>query len=60
MAIKIINRKKLDEELIKLVNQEVLMLKWIQHPNIVRLYEIREYKELLFVIMEYARGGEVN
>lgn len=34
-------------------------MKLLKHPHIIRLYEVMETEKLLFLIMEYASGGEV-
>ena len=34
-------------------------MKLIRHPNIIQLYEIIETQKLLYLIMEYASGGEL-
>ena len=39
--------------------REIKILKEIDHPNFVKLYEIIENKERIYLIMEYASGGEL-
>lgn len=39
--------------------REIHILKLVRHPNIVHLYEIIETSRQLFLIMEYAPGGEL-
>jgi serine/threonine protein kinase len=39
--------------------REVKIMKMLNHPNIVRLYEVIDTEKELFLIMEYASGGEV-
>ena len=39
--------------------REMRILKTLNHPNIVRLYEVIDTEKELFLIMEYASGGEV-
>jgi len=39
--------------------REIHILKIVRHPNIVQLYEIIETSKQLFLIMEYACGGEL-
>ena len=41
------------------VAREIHILKLIRHPNIIQLYEIIETSKQLYLIMEYASGGEL-
>mmetsp|Transcript_4166 Transcript_4166/g.6198 ORF Transcript_4166/g.6198 Transcript_4166/m.6198 type:complete len:251 (+) Transcript_4166:28-780(+) len=38
---------------------EVKILKNLDHPNIIKLYEIWEWKEVCFLVLEYCEGGEL-
>ena len=60
VAVKIIRKRKLDESALKLIRREIYVMKMLEHPNIIRLYEVLETKRVLFLIMEYASGGEVQ
>jgi 5'-AMP-activated protein kinase, catalytic alpha subunit len=57
--------KILEKDMIKDVNdvdrvaREIQILKMIRHPNIIQLYEIIETPKQLYLIMEYASGGEL-
>lgn len=59
VAIKIINKTKLDEDTLRMIQREVRIMKLLNHPHIIRLYEVIETTRMLFLIMEYAEGGEV-
>jgi len=37
-------------------NREVDILKRVQHPNIVKLYEVFQADDLLLLVMEYIKG----
>ena len=41
------------------VSREIKILKLIRHPHIIQLYEIIETPKQLYLIMEYASGGEL-
>jgi calcium-dependent protein kinase len=59
-AIKIINKFKLqsDESRKKVIN-EVLILRKLDHPHIVKIYEFYEDEFNLYVVMELCKGGEL-
>lgn len=59
VAIKIIEKAKLDEYSLKNMNRETNIMKQIDHPHIIHLYEIIETKKELNIVLEYAAGGEV-
>uniref|UniRef100_A0A8C5F6K1 non-specific serine/threonine protein kinase n=1 Tax=Gadus morhua TaxID=8049 RepID=A0A8C5F6K1_GADMO len=42
-----------------LLFREVRIMKTLNHPNIVQLFEVIETEKTLYLIMEYASGGEV-
>lgn len=42
-----------------MVYREISIMKLLRHPNIIRLYEVVDTEKVLFLIMEYASGGEV-
>ena len=41
------------------VDREIKILQEVRHPNIIRLYEKREDETAIYLIMEYAEGGEL-
>ena len=60
MAIKILEKEKIkDSGDVERVTREIHILKIVRHPNVVQLYEIIETKSELYLMMEYARGGEL-
>ena len=59
VAIKIMNKKKMDTSDIELMRTEIEILKICQHPNIIRLYDIFENIDYIYIIMEYCPGGDL-
>jgi MAP/microtubule affinity-regulating kinase len=60
VAIKIIDKTKLpDEYSMKNIHREAQILRILDHPNIVKLFEVMETKKNLFLILEYASKGEL-
>ena len=59
VAIKIMNKKKMDSSDIELMRTEIEILKICQHPNIIRLYDIFENVDYIYIIMEYCPGGDL-
>ena len=59
MAIKILDKTKLDQKTQRLLSREILTMERLHHPNIIRLYEVVETLAKLHIVMEYAGGGEL-
>lgn len=56
-AIKIVRKGKCDMQ--KMLFGELDLLKTLDHPNIIKLFEIYDHKEFLYVVTEYCDGGEL-
>lgn len=60
MAIKILEKNKItDVNDVERVAREIHILKIVNHPNIIQLYEIIETPTRLFLIMEHCCNGEL-
>ena len=59
VAIKIMNKNKMNSSDIELVRTEIEILKICQHPNIIRLYDIFENIDYIYIIMEYCSGRDL-
>ena len=59
VAIKILDKTKLDQKTQRLLSREISSMERLHHPNIIRLYEVIETLAKLHIIMEYATGGEL-
>ncbi|XP_078675687.1 MAP/microtubule affinity-regulating kinase 3-like isoform X22 [Branchiostoma floridae x Branchiostoma belcheri] len=59
VAIKIIDKTQLNPSSLQKLFREVRIMKMLNHPNIVKLFEVIETEKTLYLVMEYASGGEV-
>ncbi|XP_028967601.1 serine/threonine-protein kinase MARK2 [Galendromus occidentalis] len=59
VAIKIIDKTQLNHSSLQKLFREVRIMKMLSHPNIVKLYQVIETEKTLYLVMEYAAGGEV-
>ncbi|XP_043190689.1 MAP/microtubule affinity-regulating kinase 3-like isoform X13 [Amphibalanus amphitrite] len=59
VAIKIIDKTQMNPGSLQKLFREVRIMKMLDHPNIVKLYQVIETKKTLYLVMEYASGGEV-
>jgi serine/threonine protein kinase len=59
VAIKIVDKRRLDSENLAKVHREIQVLKMIKHPHIIKLYQVMETKNMLYLVTEYAPNGEI-
>lgn len=60
VAVKILEKERIvDVADVERVAREIHILKLVQHPHIIQLYEIIETPRQLYLIMEYCSGGEL-
>lgn len=50
-AVKVIEKKALAED-IKLLRREIQIMKQVQHPNVLKLNEIYEDSQKVYIVME--------
>lgn len=41
------------------IDREIIMLKLLDHPNIMRIYDVFEGEQELYLVLEYVEGGEL-
>lgn len=58
VAIKIIDKTQLSPSSRQKLFREVRIMKMLDHPNIVKLFEIIANEKVLYLVMEYASGGK--
>ena len=59
VAVKVIDKNKLDDVSRAHLFQEVRCMKLVQHPNVVRLYEVIDTQTKLYLILELGDGGDM-
>ena len=58
-AVKVISRFSLNHENLRAILNEIKTLKALDHPHIVKLYDMFEDKRNFYLAMEYVQGGEL-
>ena len=58
-ACKYIAKSKIKEKDLQRIRREINILKKVDHPNIVKIYEVYETNRSLYIIMEKCNGGEL-
>ena len=57
--MKIIKKDKCDDQYLATLTNEIKIMKQLDHPNIVKLYEIYQDTRNIYLITEYLEGGEL-
>ena len=59
-ATKVIKKKKIWNNDRTYFDREISILKDINHPNLVKLIEVKENTEYIYIIFEYCNGGDLQ
>jgi 5'-AMP-activated protein kinase catalytic alpha subunit len=60
VAVKILEKNRItDQADVERVIREMTIQNRIRHTNVIKLYEIIETKSNIYLMMEYASGGEL-
>ncbi|MED6289915.1 hypothetical protein CHARACLAT_007877 [Characodon lateralis] len=59
VAIKIIDKTRLSPSNLEKIYREVQIMKLLNHPHIIKLYQVMETKDMLYIVTEYAKNGEM-
>ncbi|XP_018012177.1 5'-AMP-activated protein kinase catalytic subunit alpha-2 [Hyalella azteca] len=60
VAIKILNRRQIKNlDIVEKIKREITNLKLFRHPHIIKLYQVISTPTDIFMVMEYASGGEL-
>ena len=62
LATKRLDQSKLNENPIlrKYLENEIVILNTIKHPNIIRLYDVKYKPDYIYLVMEYCNGGSLH
>jgi calcium-dependent protein kinase len=58
-AVKVMKKKDMSVSDIELQKREIEILKICQHPNIIRLLDIFENQDYIYIVMEVLHGGDL-
>lgn len=59
VAIKIIDKTQLNQENLQKIHREIAVMKRLEHPHIIKLYQVMESSRMIYIVTEYASGGEI-
>ncbi|XP_045104997.1 serine/threonine-protein kinase NIM1-like isoform X3 [Portunus trituberculatus] len=59
VAIKVIDKSKLDQKTQRMLAREIANMDTLAHPNIIRLFEVVESLSRIHLVLEFAGGGEL-
>lgn len=60
MALKILDKTRLDSQAQRLLSREITSMEYLRHPNVIHLYEVVETPSRLYLVLEYAGGGDLH
>lgn len=60
VAIKAMSLNKLNNKLLANLETEIAIMRQIDHPNVVKLYEIKKTEKHIYLILEYCAGGDLQ
>lgn len=58
-ALKIIAKRPLKENSEKMLKEEIKILGAVHHPNVLKMWDLYETKEGVFIVTDICRGGEL-
>ncbi|XP_029921390.1 serine/threonine-protein kinase NIM1 [Myripristis murdjan] len=60
VALKVLDKTRLDVEAHRLLSREISNMEVLHHTNVVRLYEVVETPSRVYLVLEYAGGGDLH
>lgn len=58
-AVKVLRKNLLDEKEMDMLKNEIAILKDMDHPNIVKMFEFLEDEKRIYIVTEICKGGEL-
>jgi calcium-dependent protein kinase len=58
-AVKVLRKAHMDEDEKKMLFNEINILRNLDHPNIVKMYEFFEDEKRYYIVTEICKGGEL-
>jgi Ca2+-binding EF-hand superfamily protein len=59
VAIKLMKKLMMTPQDLELVKQEIEIMKMLQHPNLIRLLDVFENTDYIYIVMEIMEGGDL-
>ena len=59
VAVKVMSKKEMTLQDVELQRREIEILKMCQHPNIIRLLDLFENQDYIYIVMENLSGGDL-
>ncbi|ETM46186.1 ULK/ULK protein kinase [Phytophthora nicotianae] len=60
VAIKALSLHKLNSKLLSNLEMEIAIMRQIDHPNVVKLYDIKKTEKHMYLVLEYCAGGDLQ
>ena len=58
-AVKVLRKNLLDPKEMEMLKNEIAILKDLDHPNIVKMFEFLEDDKRIYIVTEICKGGEL-
>jgi calcium-dependent protein kinase len=58
-AVKVLRKNLLDPKEMEMLKNEIAILKDLDHPNIVKMFEFLEDEKRIYIVTEICKGGEL-
>lgn len=59
VALKVIKKKNMSLKELELQKREIEVLKICQHPNVIRLLDVFENPDYIYIVLEHCGGGDL-